>query len=71
MPRDLHAGPSSGCSKARGAGGLPADTLEKLLEELPRGSVLVADAEFSSRRCLELLLEKARRRRVGGLLGEG
>ncbi|RLE95583.1 MAG: hypothetical protein DRJ55_01580 [Thermoprotei archaeon] len=46
----------------------PADTLEKLLEELPRGSVLVADAEFSSRRCLELLLEKLDEGALAGFL---
>jgi len=45
-----------------------ADTLEKLLEELPRGSVLVADAEFSSRRCLELLLEKLDEGALAGFL---
>lgn len=46
----------------------PADTLEKLLEELPRGSVPVADAEFSGRRCLELLLEKLKEGALAGFL---
>ena len=53
---------------SEGLAGSPADTLEKLLEKLPRGSVLVTDAEFSSRRCLELLLEKLEEDAVTGFL---
>ena len=46
----------------------PAEVLEKLLDELPRGSVLVADAEFSSSACLKLLLEKYGEGALAGFL---
>ena len=39
-------------------GEAPDEVLEKLLDRLPRGSVPVADAEFSSAACLKHLLEK-------------
>jgi len=49
-------------------GEAPDEVLEKLLDELPRGSVLVADAEFSSAACLEKMLGKLDKGELAGFL---